>query len=185
MIKITALLKKVTIIILVFSVGLATMPLTNVLAAGLHEESTPTTQPKGSRLEKVWARELAAYERQGKLLDRSEALVDKVQTLIDKAEAKGWNVSAVQIALDDFEKAFQDARPIHNSATGIVTSHKGFDNNGKVTDRVQALDTVKELGQHLRDFREAMDGTEKALFEAIKTFREAHKPAQPPATSTP
>jgi ABC-type transporter Mla subunit MlaD len=89
----------------------------------------------------------------------------------------------VQTALDAFQAAVQDARPIINSANGIVTSHKGFDDSGKVTDRTQAIETVKELGQHLKDARAAMNGTGQTLRQAIKAFREAHRSTQVPTTT--
>jgi uncharacterized protein YoxC len=179
--KITALLKKVMLVALVLSIGLTALPLTSVHAAGLNEDGNlPAGQPDNSRLEQIWARELAAYNRTEALLGKAEGFIGKVQLLIDKANTKGWDTSAVQAALNTFRSAVQDARPILNSANGIVNSHKGFDANGKVNDRSQAVETVKDLSQHLKDARAAMNGTGKALREDIKDFREAHRPTTTP-----
>jgi hypothetical protein len=171
--KLNTLSKKMLLAVLVLAIGLAALPLTSAHAAGLDQTNTPP-QGDNSRLEKIWAREVAAYDKAEARLAKSNEFISKVQDAINKANAKGWDTSAVQAALDAFKSAVQDARPILNSANGIVNSHKGFDDNGKVTDRAQAIETAKELGQHLKDARAAMNGTGKALHEAIKAFREAN-----------
>jgi len=176
MFKNNVISKKVLLAVLIFAVGLAAFPMTSSHAAGLGDESNPP-QPDNTRLETIWARELTAYERAVTLLDKADGMISRVRDLINRADGKGWDASAVQTALDAFRNAVQDARPIINSANGIVTSHQGFDADGKVTDRTQAIGTVKELGQHLKDARAAMGGTGQALREAIQTFRAAHRPA--------
>jgi hypothetical protein len=180
MFKINPLFRKVLLAVTLFAIGLTAFPLTSARAAGLADEGTPP-QADNARLEQIWARELAAYDRAVTMLDKSGKFISKVQTIIDKANEKGWETAKLQTALDAFEDAVRDTRPILNSAGGTVNSHKGFGANGKVTDRAQAIETVKELGQHLKDARAAMGGTGKALREAIKAFRAAHRPA----TNTP
>ncbi|KAF0107028.1 MAG: hypothetical protein FD146_2138 [Anaerolineaceae bacterium] len=177
--KIKTLTTKVLLAVTILAVGLTALPL-SARAAGLADEGAPP-QADNARLEQIWARELAAYNRAVAMLDKSSEFIGKVQNIIDRANEKGWDTSALQAALDAFEDAVRDTRPILNSASGIVNSHKGFDANGKVTDRAQAVETVKALGQHLKDARAAMGGTGQALREAIKAFRAAH----PPATNTP
>ena len=179
MFKINLLSRKVLLAVLVLVVALTSFPMTGAHAAGLEEEKNPP-QPGNTRLETIWARELAAYDRAVALLARADGLISRVQDLVNKANEKGWDASSVQIALDAFKDSVQAARPIINSANGIVTSHKGFDANGKVTDRARAIETVRELGRHLKDARLAMGGTGLVLREAIKTFRQGH-----PVTTTP
>lgn len=178
MFKIIFLIKKALLVVMILGIGFAALPAVDVYAAGSSDETEPpvSTEDRAARLEHIWARQLAAYERQGKLLENANIIIGRVQSLIDKATEKGLDASAVQEALDVFEAALQDARPIHQSANGIVTSHKGFDENGKVTDPEQAKETIKELGQHLRDFRATMDGTGKALKDAIREFWKNNRP---------
>ncbi len=176
--KLPVFIKKAMLVIMILGIGLAALPVVDVYAAGSSEETDPpvSTKERTALLERIWARQLAAYERQGKIIDNADTLIDRVQNLIDKATEKSLDASAVQEALDAFEAAIQDARPIHQSANGIVTSHKGFDENGKVTDPEQAKETIKELSQHLRDFRATMDGTGKALKDAIREFWKNNRP---------
>lgn len=180
MFTIKTISKKVLLAVLVLAFGLGALPMMDVHAASPTDETEPpesNLQPDNSRLEAIWARELTRYEKAVNILDKADEMISRVQTLISKANEKGWDTSPVQAALEAFETNLRDARPIINSANGIVTSHKGFDANGKVTDRAQAIESVKELGQHLQEARAAMGGSGKALREAVKALRAAHQPA--------
>lgn len=175
------LLKKTLLLAMVAALGMASLPVFGVSAAGLDD---PTPPPHGEltneRLEQVWAHEQKIYEKLG----NTEAFVHKAQQLIDRAAQNGKDVSAVQAALDAFEAAAMgDAKDIYVSAQAIVESHAGFDANGKVTDPEQAKDTVRALGEKLKAIKDAMGGTGKALREAIQAFREANP--RPEKTPTP
>lgn len=156
-------------------------PVTNVFAVGeLDPTPPPTLAVTNERLEKIWAHELKLYKRLGKLFDRTDQFVEKIQDRLDQATENGKDASDIQAALDAFEVALEDAHPIYESAKGIINSHKGFDENGKVTDAEQAKETVKEMGAKLKEFRSAMGGTGRALWQAIKAFRQANRPPQTP-----
>ena len=174
------LFRKTTLLALVAALAAASLPLASVLAAGAEDPSVPPIgELTNERLEKIWARQLRTYEKLGK----AEDVIEKAQALIDRASANGKDVSAVQAALDAFEEAIKDAKPIYESANGIVNSHQGFDADGKVTDPEKAKDTIQQMGEKLKEIREAMAGTGKALHEAIRAFREANP--RPEKTSTP
>lgn len=175
--------KKTFLFAMTVALIIAAIPVTKVFAAGEYDPPVPPTngQISNERLERIWARELRAYERQGRALDQSDTFIEKVQARIDKAAENGKDVTALQAALDAFEAAIQEARPVYESAGEIVKSHQGFDENGHVTDSEQARETIKELRNKLKEVRSTMNGTGKALREAIKAFREANKPADAPA----
>ena len=116
-------------------------------------------------------------------MERTDQFVAKVQKLIDRAKANGKDVSEVQAALDAFKSAASRARPIYESIKGIINSHQGFDSSGKVTDPEKAKETVKAMHEKFKEIRAAMNGTGKALHQAIKAFREANPRPQPTATS--
>ena len=174
------LFKKTLLVALVAALAMASLPLFNVSAAGEGDPPAPQGEVTGERLEKVWAKQLRLYEKLGKGFDRSDGFAEKVQTLIDRAKENGKDVSAVQSALDAFEAALKDAHPVYESAKGIINSHQGFDDNGKVTDLEKAKETVKAMGEKLKEIKDSMDGTGRALREAIKAFREANpRPEKP------
>jgi len=107
-------------------------------------------------------------------MGKADEFVAKVQKLLDRAKANGKDVAAVQSALDAFVESAKDAKPIYEGAKGIINSHQGFDANGKVTDPAKAKETIKALHEKTQEIKTAMDGTGKALREAIKAFREAN-----------
>ena len=173
------LFKKTFLLALIAVLGLAAMPFISVFAAGENDPtSPPDRQISSERLERVWARQLRIYERMG----RTDDFVAKVQKLIDRSKANGKDISAVQAALDAFERAVKDAQPIYESTKGIINSHPGFDSNGKVTDPAQAKETVKAVRAKFKEIHDALDGTGKALREAIRAFREANPRPQPTPT---
>jgi methyl-accepting chemotaxis protein len=176
---INVLLKKTILTAMILALALAVLPVSSVLAA----EENPPAQGELSvqRLERVWRRELRAYERIGKAFDQSGAMLEKAQALIDKAAENGRDVSALQAALDTFDAAIQSARPQYDELAGIIDAHAGFDADGKVTDIEQARSTVRELGAALKEVKSAMGGTGKAFREALRAFREANRPPEPSA----
>jgi hypothetical protein len=176
------MMKKVFLGALVAVLVLAAFPLANVYAAGSYDPSTPPRDGRVSneRLEKIWARELKAYERMGKLFDGSAAAIAHAQALITKAGEKGKDVSAVQAALDALQAAISDVRPTYESIKGTVNSHQGFDDAGKVTDADKARETVKDMRAKLKEVRDTLGPAVKAFRDAVKAFRQANKP---PASS--
>ena len=162
------------------ALGMASLPFVIVSALRSYE---PTPPPQGEltneRIEKIWARQLRAYERIGK----AEDFADRAQSLIDRASQNGKDVSAVQAALDAFEESIRDAKPIYESAHGIVNAHQGFDSEGNVIDPEKAKDTVHQMGEKLKEIRDAMGGTGMELRDAIEAFREANP--RPEKTPTP
>ncbi|MBE3065986.1 MAG: hypothetical protein IMZ73_00940 [Chloroflexi bacterium] len=113
---------------------------------------------------------------------KADEFITNAQSLIDKANQTGWDTSAVQVALNAFTAIIPTAQAAHNPGAAIIASHNGFNADGKVTDRAVAVETVKALGQVLKDTRLAMNRTGQALREAVKAYRNAHRPAQAPAT---
>ena len=182
MFKITTLFKKFALAAFVLAIVLAAFPFTGASAAGINIQTN--TQPNNSRLENLWSRQQATYRRQTDRLSNASTFIAKVQALIEKANGKGWNTSAVQAALNTLSAVIPAVRAAHAPGAAIIASHAGFDASGKVTDRATAIATAKLLAQVLKDTRTAMNGTLKALHDAVKAFRQAH-PHSTITTSVP
>ena len=172
MVKKTAMLKKFVLAALVLAIALAAFSFTGASAAGLNAQAT--AQTNYPRLEKIWAREQAIYTREDKALSNASTFIAKVQTLLDKANAKGLDTSAIQAALNALSSVIPTVQAAHAPGATIIASHAGFDASGTVTDRTTAIATAQSLAQVLKDTRTAMNGTLKALHEAVKAFRQAH-----------
>lgn len=174
------LFKKSMLVAMTLALIAAALPLTGVLAAPAQDPTPPPTsegEKSTARLEKLWARELRGVERYGNMIDRSAATIEKIQAMIDKAAGNGKDVDALQAALDAYEEAVSAAGPMYEEARSIADKHAGFDADGKVTDREQALQTLKALRDQLKELREQIGQPNKALRAAIKAFREANPPA--------
>ena len=181
MFRITALFKNIALAALVLAIGLAAFPFTGASAVGLNGQGI--AQPDNFRLQKVWAREQAIYQREGTLLANASNFIARVQALIDKANQKGWDTSSVQAALNALSAVIPAVQTAHAPGAAIVTGHAGFDADGIVIDRTIAIGTARSLAQVLKDTRTAMDGTGRALRAAIRAFRDAHpRPATPSAS---
>jgi hypothetical protein len=172
MFKMTVLFKKIALVALLLVLGVAALPVNGVSAAGPNDQANP--QVDNYRLERVWAREQTIYQREGKRLENASNFIARVQALIDKANQKGWDTASVQAALNALSAVIPAVQTAHTPGAAIIASHAGFTPNGEVTDRTVAIATVKSLSQILKDTRAAMDGTGKALREAIRAFRDAH-----------
>jgi hypothetical protein len=170
--------KKMILAVLSAALVFAAFPVTSAFAQG---ENLPKGKVTNEKLEQIWAREMAVYERLGKGFTNTDAQIAKFQARIDKAAAKGKDVTSLQAALDAFESALTSARPTYESMSGLVSAHQGFDANGKVTNVEQAKSTVKDVGAKLKEIKSSMNGTGKALREALKAFRAANKPTGVPS----
>ena len=166
--------KKMILVALSAALVFAAFPVTSAFAQG---ENPPKGELTNVKLEQVWARQLNNYEKIGKVFEGADAKIAKFQARIDKAAANGKDVTALQAALNSFSSALKSAKPTYDSISGIVNSHQGFDANGKVTDAAKAKSTVEEFRAKMLELKSAMNGTGKALHEALKAFRPANKPA--------
>src|SRR5450759_517172 len=148
--------------------------------------STKTTL-QGKAMDKAFAAEQARLSQQASNLDKSSAAVDKAQALIDQWQAKGVDVSLLQTLLSTFESQITSARSSHDTASGILASHAGFDVLGKVTATDQARQTIQETRQALKTAATELGQAFKDLTQGVKTWREQHKNTKeaPTPTATP
>ncbi len=86
-------------------------------------------------------RQQATYQIQGNRLSDASAFIARVQALIDKANAKGWDTSGIQAALNALSAVIPAVQAAHAPGAAIIASHAGFDASGKVTDRTTAIAT--------------------------------------------
>ena len=177
------LFKKTIVLALVAALGVAALPFVSVAAAGQNDPPAPQGQLSNDRLERVWARQLRIYERIGDRFEHADSMTTRLQNLINRAAQNGKDLSAVQSALDAFEAALPDAKSAYESAESMVDTHQGFDDSGKVTDTETARATVQALREKFKAVHDAMNGTGKALLEALRDFREANPRPVPTPTS--
>ena len=99
---------------------------------------------EGKGLEKAFQYEQQWLSRQQERLSRAGEFAAKVQAFIDEQKAKGKDTAALEAALVAFNQQVAAAQGEHDNAASILSAHAGFDENGQVTNREAARETVKQ-----------------------------------------
>jgi len=131
--------------------------------------------PGGKALEKAYQRELKWLSIQQEHLNKAGEFTGKVQTFIDEQKAKGKDTSALEAALAAFNQQVAAAQGEHDNAASILSAHAGFDENGQVTNREAARETVKSAHEALANARKTLWQAERELRKALKDWRQANK----------
>lgn len=146
----------------------AALPLQSAFAAGLGDEPQPPDPRDGSRMvERRFKLEQRRYEGQGKAFDKSDDLLAKAQEIIERAGDNGLDAGAAQSALDEFEAAVADVKPLYAQAGDLIDDHAGFDGSGKVTDVQVAAETVEKIHKLLDQVRDDVHDEREALQHAL------------------
>jgi hypothetical protein len=131
--------------------------------------------PGGKALEKAYQRELKWLSIQQEHLNKAGEFTGKVQTFIDEQKAKGKDTSALEAALAAFNQQVAAAQGEHDNAASILSAHAGFDENGQVTNREAARETVKSAHEALANARKTLWQAERELRKALKDWRQTNK----------
>jgi len=155
----------------------AALPLQSAFAAGLGEEPQPPDPRDGSRMvERKFKLEQRRYEGQGKAFDKSDDLLAKAQEIITRAGENGLDTGAAQSALDDFETAIAEVKPLYGQAGELIDDHAGFDGSGKVTDRAAARQTLQDGRNALDSAKDKLVAASEQLKDALRKWRQAQQP---------
>lgn len=160
---------------LVTALGLmAFSPATPVLA----KRSGSAVQPKQqdtSKLEEVYQREQTALAKLAGFLSIGEDAIGKVESLINRGNVKGLDTSSLSAALSAFESSLATAQSGHNLASNILASHAGFNGSGKVVDRDQAVQTLKDAGAAMKSAAATLKEAGSILKAAMQSWIQANK----------
>lgn len=167
---IAKLFSKILVSFLLIAMLLTIVPVNQALAAGEAPEGINT------RLENLLMREKIALNNQADRLAHTDDVVAKTEAFIQRMKDKGLDTSEVEEALASYQEGVQAAQEYHDQAAGILASPAGFDANGKVTDRKQALETVRTAGNALRRAHLEITEASMDLRAAVREFIEENKP---------
>jgi len=143
----------------------------------------PVTQTGGridERLARLYEREQHWLDLQADNLDHANEGVTRAQARIDGAassalKGQGKDTAALEAALASIKEQVTAAQTAHDEAANILATHAGFDDSGKVTDREQARQTVRDAGDALRDAQLALKQARLDLLKAIHDWRKANR----------
>ncbi|MDD1748990.1 MAG: hypothetical protein LUO89_03845, partial [Methanothrix sp.] len=101
-------------------------------------------------LTKAFQAEQAFLSRQATHLDNTAAILTKIQNLITQAKGRILDTGALESALTAFQGRVSSARAAHDTASGILSTHAGFNADGSVTNAAEARQTVLDARQSLQ-----------------------------------
>jgi hypothetical protein len=151
--------------------GILAMPSASVLAAA--PAVPPVQQGDGARLELLLKRLNLALDGQSQRLRLAGESADLVQEWIDLLNSDGKDTAPLQTALDQFNADLVEAQASHDEAARILGAHAGFDDDGKLTDRPQAIGTLRSAGRALRECHRSLVDATIHLRSAIVDWRQS------------
>lgn len=163
----TLILSTIVTLVIILSV----LPLTPALAAAVPGDGN------NPRLEKLLQRERTALEKQQMRLDRTDENITKIQNLIEKAKARGLDTRLLEAALATYQDRLPAVQQHHDKAASLLANPAGFDVNGKVIDRKEAIKTLWAAGSELRRAHLKITEATLDLRAALRAFLEANKSA--------
>lgn len=151
--------------------GLLIVPATPAQAADI-VTSPALERGDGTRLEFLLRRIQLVRDGLEYRIDLARQAADIAQDWIDVLSEEGHDVSTLQAALDDYRAGIDAAEESLNTATSVLDEHAGFDDEGKVTDRDQAIETLRNAGRPLRDAHRTLRDATIQFRRAVQDFRQ-------------
>jgi len=129
--------------------------------------AAPATPVSYTALTKEYQDDQNWFKAQHVNVGRADGVVTQVQALITTAKSDGISTSGLEAALDVFQAQLRTAKASHATASAVLSAHKGFDNNGNVTNPVLAAQTVKDATQSLSDAHNVLVQSSSDLLTAL------------------
>jgi hypothetical protein len=172
--------------VLLASIAFSLIPSGNVFASAPSDDTTPplsTPQADKKPLDQAFKLEQKTHEHQDEMLTKAATASSKVSELIARAKSNGKDTSSLEKALADFNTKIGQIRLTFDQTGKLIKEHKGFDVDGKVTDREQAAITVDAVHKGNQDVRKSLAAVVKDLRTAGEEYRKANpRPTQKPTT---
>ena len=162
----------------VITIGLlAFLPTTAAHAQDVGSSTVEFIQPVKNYpfLEKAYQTVQTTLSNLGNVISKASAGSDKVLDLINKGNGAGLNTSTLQVALSNFESAISAAQASSNTASGILSSHAGFDGSGKVTDPRAAMRTIVDAASALKNGASSLKGAGESLRSTVTKWINVNK----------
>jgi hypothetical protein len=169
--KLHALLRKWTGNLLLAALGISLLAFLALPTATASAQSAAQTEPAGAqqgergdnfdqRLALWYQREQLAAESMALRLSSAQMIADSAATWIAELQDQGVDTGELEAALGAFNAGRASAQGHLDSANAVLATGEGFDADGNVSDRRQALETLLNAGRSLRDAsRELRDAT--------------------------
>lgn len=153
--------------VLLVTTGLFAMP---APAAYAQEDG-----PDNTRIELYYQREILSLHNQTERLRLANQVADKAQELIDALKAEGKDTVSLETGLATYRGELAEAQALYDQSNATLSVHAGFDENGKVTDRTQALQTLGDASLTLQETHLTLRFAALDFHQVIREWREAQE----------
>jgi chromosome segregation ATPase len=140
----------------------------------------PVADKANAALSRRYKEEQQRLKLQDARLNRAAEYAAKVDSIIAKLKAKGKDTAALEQAVAAFRAGIAQARAEWQAASDTLSTHSGFDADGKVSDADQARATLKSAHEHMQSAHTIARGAYKSLHEAIVAYRKANREVKEP-----
>jgi hypothetical protein len=89
-------------------------------------------------------------------MDKANTLIADYQNLFMEAGWQGVDTSSIEPELANFQSRLGTADPFISTAADILSTHDGFDDNGNVTDKITAGQTIRSANQAMLNAHDIM-----------------------------
>jgi hypothetical protein len=125
-------------------------------------------------LEQVYQKAQTWLDTQTTNLEKANAAIDRIQALITDAQDQGQDTSALESALSTYESQLSDSEDSTSTASTLLSTHAGFDDDGNVTDQAAAAETVRDANLALTDASNLLSQAVRDLQNALHAWRTAN-----------
>jgi len=121
-------------------------------------------------LEAAFARAREGLPVMEERLSKSEQIVERLAEFITNQDALGRDTSILQTALQTFEAGVAEIEAQINTASELVNTHEGFDQDGNVIDTDSAQSTIESIRSALTGLRSQVSDILSSLRETVRDF---------------
>ena len=142
-------------------------------AVGSPDSGTPPG-PLNTALSNLYQREQNWLSGQSNTLTDANTIAVNAQNWINTLKGQGKDTAALEAALAAFNGQVVSAQTTHDTASGVLSAHAGYDGSGQVTDRAQAATTLRQAYQSLQQAHLTLVSAAVNLRLAVRTTINAH-----------
>jgi len=144
----------------VLALALLAFPAPSYAAPAAQEWGPPTLE----RLQR-------AIDHQERAVGRGDEVIATSEAWIADLQAQGVDTTLLEAALSEFRAGLDEARGLNASAAQILATRAGFDENGNVTDRQVARQTITDVSRSVREAHKALRWSLRDYRAAVAQFR--------------
>lgn len=143
-------------------------------AAVYAQDTTP-----GENLDNLLARGYARLQTAGtnvqERLDRAAEIVTRGEEWIARLQEEGVDTAVLEEALTTYQDHLATAQALADTGNQILDEHAGFDDDGHVINRQEAIHTLRQSGRNLRDSHRRLRDATIDLRRTVNDFRREHR----------